>query len=247
MPQYFEIGSQLRDLLRGILGAEGPDGGRPYLQWGPRIDYEKLPDLYAPQEIKPFFPTPGGIDNLHLTSTDTFYVPGRGEITVEFKGYMRVARANPTSDDWNTNEVFVNMIDLRLRGESREIGPITVRLNPEFVSAGQVFPAGGEAEGPTPEPCRIAAAAIFELPMMGFTPSTERRGGLFNKEPILLMNDGIRALPPVEDPNGYAYLYKLPLYNRENPDGRPVAYINSLKYTVGNYVTREEAERFRNM
>jgi hypothetical protein len=245
MSEYIELGSQLRDLLRGLLGVMEPQKPR-YLQWGPRIDYSELPDLYAPQDVKPFFPTPGGIDNLHLSSTDTFYIPEKGEFTVDFKGYMRVARSNPTTNDWDTCEVFVNMLDLRLVGKSQELGEIKVSLNDDFVAAGQVFPTGEAAGTQAAAACRIAAPAVFDVPAMGFGRSADS-GGLFNKEPVLLMNDGIEALPPVEDPNGYAHIYKLPLFDRARPDARPIAYITSLKYTVGGYVTKKEAEHFRSL
>lgn len=248
MNERYELGRQLRDLLRGLLEVgEGALSGAAATSWGPRIDWSKLPDLYAPQAVKPFTATPAGIDNLHLSSVDTFYIPGKGEMTVKFRGYMRVARSQPTTDDWDTCEVFVNMIDLRLQGESRELGPMTVRLNPEFVAAGQVFPTEQPAGSRAAAACRIAAPAIFEVPQMGFSKSDGSQGGLFNKEPILLMNDGIEALPPVEDPNGMAHLYKLPLFDMARGDGRPVAYITSLKYTIGGYVTREEADRFRSI
>jgi len=202
-------------------------------EWGPRVNLKGLKDLYAPQTIKPFTATPGGIDNLALSSTDSFLIPGKGEMKVDFKGYFRVARENPTTNDWATADVFVNMIDLFLRGEAPGIGTISVGLNPQFVSAGQVLAGGGPTQG---SECRIAVAAQFEMPGMSV---------LLNKEPILLMNNSIKSLPPVEDPNGAAQIYNLPLYDSKNPNGRPVAYLRSLKYTVGNYITETEAKAFR--
>jgi len=246
MVEPFEFGNQLREFLRGVLALEGPERG-PYLPWGPRIDHEGLLDLYAPQEIKPFTAVPGGIDNLHLQATDTFSVPGRGEFTVEFKGYMRVARSHPTTDDWDTREVTLNLLDLKLHGESKEMGPITVRLNPEIVAAGQIFPSGAPVGTRAAAACRIAVAAVFELPTMGFTASPGTKGGLFNKEPIVLVTEGATSIPPVENPNGSAILFRLPLYHQANPRGKPVAYLNRLEYTIGDYVTREEAEELRRL
>ena len=156
-----------------------------------------------------------------------------GEFKVKFDGYFRVARENPTTEDWATAEVYVNMIDIFLRGNVPGIGQITVRTNPDVVSPGQVLAPGGPR---IPAKCRIGAAAIFDVPGM----ST-----LFNKEPILLMNNGIKSIPPVEDPNGVAHLSYLPLYDRTYPKGRPVAYLTSLKYPVGNYITRAQAKRIR--
>src|SRR5438876_1940936 len=54
-------------------------------EWGPRVNLKGLKDLYAPQTVKPFTATPGGIDNLALSSTDSFLIPGKGEMKVDFK------------------------------------------------------------------------------------------------------------------------------------------------------------------
>ena len=208
--------------------------------WGPVVDIRGLRDLYAPQEIKRFTPAPAGIDNLALSSTDTFIIPGRGAFEVDFEGYFRVARDNPTTDDWATCETYVNMIDIRLRGNSPAVGPIAVSINPEFVSAGQVLPAGAANQGAS---CRIAASVVFDLPQVQMSP--QRHLTLFNKEPVLLMNDAIESIPPVEDPNGEAHIYYLPFFDVTAPNGKPIAYLTSLRYTVGNYITEEEARAFR--
>jgi len=201
--------------------------------WGPRVDAGNLPDLYAPQKVLPFTPTPAGIDNLALSSIDTFVVPGVGTFEVNFSGYFRVAREASPADTWASYGPYVNMIDIRLRGSSSVLGTITVRLNPDIVSAGQVFPSGSDTQAAA---CRIASGVTFDANQIGT---------LFNKEPILLMNDGIDSVPPVEDPNGQAHIYRLPLYSMQDPEGKPKAYLTSLRYTVGNYVTFEEAEKFR--
>ena len=157
-----------------------------------------------------------------------------GEFAVDFKGYFQVARAHPTTRDWATADVHVNMTDIRLSGHDDNLGPINVRLNPEITSSGQTF-APGTPNGAAK--CRIATAVLFEAPDMGVA--------LFNKEPILLMNDAIESIPPVEDPNGAAHIYRLPLYDVSAPDDVPFAYLMRLNYTVGNYLPRDEAERIR--
>ncbi len=202
--------------------------------WGPRVQTQTLKNLYGPREIKEFTATPGGIDNLSLSATDVFFVPGKGEVKVDFKGYFRVARDNPTTKDWATANFFVNMTDIYLRGESPELGAITVGINPNAVSSGQVLAAGAAQRVAA---CRIAVGAQFKVAALNTT--------LFNKEPILLMNDGIKAVPPLEDPNGSAHIFNLPLYDVKNPQGHPVAYLRSIKYTVGNYITLNEAKAFR--
>lgn len=235
------IGKQLRELLEGLLhggGGYGGGGGGGFgrgtpsgEQWGRRIDVSSLSDLYAPQKVQKYQVPPAGIDNLSLSSVDTFEIPGRGEFKVEFNGFFRVARAEATSKEWATADVHVNMAELALRGNS-DLGEIEVSLNPNYVSAGQTF---GPGAAQRPAKCRIATAAQFRV--------GDRV--LFNKEPVLLMNDGIDSIPPVEDPNGVAHIYRLPLFDQKEPDGAPVGYLTSLRYTVGSYLKREEVEKLR--
>jgi hypothetical protein len=238
---YYEIGRQLRAVLSGFLqGAPAPSpggnggGGSSVVQWGPQIQLAGLPDLFHPQEVRAFTAPPGGIDNLHLSSVDKILIPGRGEFTIDFHGMMQIARDHPTTRDWATASVYVNMTDMALRGTHPDLGRITVTRNPKLVSPGQTF---GPGIASAPAACRIAAGVQFTASDMGMT--------LYNREPILLMNDAIESIPPVEDPNGAAHLYRLPLYDQSKPDGKPAAYLTSLRYTIGNYVTQAEASAFR--
>jgi hypothetical protein len=109
-----------------------------------------------------------------------------------------------------------------------------VRLNPDVVSFGQVFAAGGRFRAAA---CRIATGAMFTSTTMGLTA--------FNKEPILLMNNAINAVPPVEDPNGEAHIYRLPLFDVKDPEGNAVAYLTRLRYSVGSYITEEQLKSMR--
>lgn len=241
MSEIYGLGSQLREFLRGLLDVPEPKPKQPAvelashgIEWGPRVHLAGLQDLYAPHPIAPFTATPGGIDNLALHSTDMFTIPGRGEYTVDFRGYFRVARDNPTTNDWVTCEVLVNIVDLKLRGQHGDIGEINVSLNPDILSSGQIFPAAAPGQ---PKSCRIATAAVFDVPRLGIS--------VFNKEPILLMNEHVTSIPPVDDPNGHALIFKLPLYDRTNPSGKPVAYLTSLSYGADNYITEAEARSFQ--
>jgi hypothetical protein len=228
MAEMYGLGSQFREFLRGLLDA-------PELrQWGPRVNLTGLRDNYAPQRVEPYTVTPAGIDNLALHSTDAFIIPGRGEFTIDFRGYFRVARDNPTTNDWATSEILVNIVDLKLRGQHEGTGEITVSLNPDIVSTGQIFQTTGPREG---KACRIATAAVFDIPRLGVS--------VFNKEPILLMNKGIKSIPPVDDPSGHALLFNVPLFDRSNPGGRAIAYLSSLRYGADNYITEAEARSFQ--
>jgi len=203
--------------------------------YGPRVDLEKLDNLYSPQTVKPFTPPPPGIDNLGIVSKDTFYVPGKGEYDVEFKGYVRVARSKPSTDQWVDSEVYTNLIEMCMRGDSAELGPITVTLDPETLSTGQLRTPQADLHCDQPDKaCRMAVAAHFDLPKLGLT--------LFNKEPIELTIDNVKAIPPAGAPGNGQIYHVLPLYNLADPDGNPAAYLTRLKFAMGTYITEAEIQ-----
>jgi len=203
--------------------------------YGPRVDLKNLEDLFAPRSVEPFTPPPPGIDNLGITSTDTFFVPGKGEFKVDFKGYVRVARSAPTTDQWVDSEVYTNLIEMCMRGDSPEVGPIIGTLNPDVLSTGQLRTPHKDLQCEQPEKaCRMAVAATFEMPRVGLT--------LFNKEPIELTIDNVKAIPPAGNP-GEGRIYEiLPLFDRNNPDGAPAAYLTSLKFAMGTYITEAQLD-----
>ena len=205
------------------------------IAWGPRVDLRDLQNLYAPQTVNPYTPPPSGIDNLGIVSTDTFMVPGKGEFTIEFKGYVRVARSQPTTENWVDSEVYTNLIEMCMRGEAPEIGPIIVTLNPDILSTGMLRTPWADMNCNQPEKaCRMAVAAMFDLPQMGMT--------LFNKEPIELTIDHVQMIPPAGNP-GKGQIYQiLPLFDRTNPEGKPAAYLTSLNFAMGNYMTQAQME-----
>lgn len=208
----------------------------PKHAYGPQIDLSTLDNLYAPQTVQPYTPPVTGIDNLGITSTDTFVVAGIGELKIDFKGYVRVARSQPTTSDWNTSEVYTNLIEMCMRGEAPEIGPVVVTLNPDFLSTGQLStPFGDETLHQPAKACRMAVGAQFELPKLGKT--------LVNKEPIILTIDDVRAIPPAGNPGAGLIHRMLPLYDAANLDGPPAAYLTALKFAMGTYITEEEIQR----
>ena len=233
MSESYELGSQFREFLKGVLDEKerGPQYG---VKWGASVNLTGLKDNYKGTKVKPYTVPPGGIDNLALHSTDIFRIPGKGEFSVDFSGYFRVARDNPTTKDWSTFEILVNIIDLKMYGKHKDLGEIAVSLNPDVLSTGQLFPAGAPQ---APAKCRIATGVVFDIPQFGLS--------VFNKEPILLMNEHVTSVPPVDDPNGHALLFLLPLFDRANPSGKPVAHLTSLRYGADNYITESEAKSFR--
>jgi len=202
------------------------------VKYGPEIDLDGVPNLFSPQTVTPFTPPPTGIDNLGITSVDTFKVPGVGEFTVEFEGHVRVVRSGPTTEDWSTTEVYTNLIEMHMHGDSPELGPIDVTLNPECLSTGMIrTPFDAEAEQQPEKACRMAVGAVFALPKLGLT--------LFNKEPVLLTIDHVRSIPPAGNP-GMGRIYQmLPLYDVANADAEPVAYLTSLSFRMGTYLEKD--------
>lgn len=205
---------------------------------GVRLHSQELDNLFGPRHVEPFTPPPRGIDNLGISSKDTFHIPGKGDFTVDFKGYVRVARSVPTACDWVHAEVYTNLIEMRMLGYAPEIGQIIVGLNPEYLSTGQLrtpFECMGEQQ---PEKaCRMAVGALFEIPQLGIT--------LFNKEPIELTIDNVRAIPPAGNP-GVGRIYRmLPLFNVKQPDSGPVGYLTALNFAMGTYLTEAELAAWR--
>jgi hypothetical protein len=205
---------------------------------GVPIDFPKLDDLYGPRKVEPFTPPPTGIDNLGITSRDTFLIPSMGEMAVDFSGYVRVARSKPSCDDWNNAEVYTNLIEMRMVGKNDKIGEIVVTLNPEYLSTGQLRTPYEDLNKTQPEKaCRMAVGAIFNVPQLGKK--------FFNKEPIELTIDHVRAIPPSGNP-GVGRIYRsLPLYDMEDPDGPVAVYLTALDFVMGVYLTEQELNAMR--
>jgi len=209
--------------------------GEPKIKYGPQVKTEGVPNLFEPQTVTPFVPPPPGIDNLGITSTDTFKVPGVGEFTVDFTGYVRVVRSEPTSDDWTSSEVYTNLLEMHMEGESPELGPIQVRLNSDCLSTGMIRTPFADEQATQPaKACRMAVGAIFELPRLGLE--------LYNKEPVLLTIDDVCSIPPAGNPGKGQIYQMLPLYDVANPDAEPVAYLTSLSFQMGTYLSRAETQ-----
>lgn len=202
--------------------------------FGRPVPVDGVPNLYEGTPVVKWTPPEAGIDNLGLHSWDTFAIPGVGEFDVEFDGYVRVVRSEPTENEWADAEVYTNLIEMKMTGESEELGTITVTLNPTCLSAGQIRtpfdPYAGE--GPSAKACRMAVGCLFDMPKLGKT--------LFNREPVILTIDDVRSIPPAGAP-GKGQIYRmLPLHDLKNPDGDPVGYLTSLRFNMGGYLAPEK-------
>ena len=96
------------------------------------INHAVLQNLFSPQRVEMYTPPPTGIDNLGITSTDSFFIPKVGEFKVDFSGYVRVARSKPSASDWVNAEVYTNLIEMKMLGYSAETGDIIVTLNKDY-------------------------------------------------------------------------------------------------------------------
>jgi hypothetical protein len=204
------------------------------------IDHSVLQDLFSPRTVLPFTPPPTGIDNLGISSTDRFHIPKLGDFTVDFTGYVRVARSKPTASDWVNAEVYTNLIEMRMVGHGEKIGEIIVTLNPDYLSTGMLrTPFESMCEAQPDKACRMAVGAIFTVPKLGLT--------LYNKEPIELTIDQVKAIPPSGNP-GVGRIYRmLPLFHTEGSNGeRPTAFLTSLDFAMGSYLSEAELESLRN-
>ncbi|MDE3723221.1 MULTISPECIES: DUF6073 family protein [Nocardiopsis] len=200
---------------------------------GRPVETEGVPNLYEGSPVVKWKAPEPGIDNLGLHSWDTFAIPGVGEFDVEFDGYVRVVRSPATDEEWADAEVYTNLIEMHMTGVSEELGTITVTLNPEYLSAGQIRtpfdPYAGE--GPAAKACRMAVGCMFDIPKLGTR--------LFNREPVILTIDDVRSIPPAGAP-GKGQIYRmLPLYDVRTPWDEPTAYLTSLKFNMGGYLPPE--------
>jgi hypothetical protein len=205
------------------------------LAYGPEVSLSNCPNVYSAENLKEWTPPPSGIDNLGITSTDTFSVPGIGEASVDFKGWVRVARSTPTADAWDEAEVYTNLLEMRMVGESEKFGQIIVTLQPEILSTGMIRnPRTEEGHDTRAKACRMAVAAQFELPKLGLK--------LFNREPIELTIDNVKSIPPAGAPGKGQIYHVLPLFSHLDPNGKPAAYLTSLKFRMGGYLPKSELE-----
>jgi hypothetical protein len=205
---------------------------------GVPIDFPRLDNLYGPRHVEPFTPPPTGIDNLGISSRDTFFIPSMGELTVDFTGYVRVARSQPSCADWTNAEVYTNLIEMRMVGKNDKVGDVIVTLNPEYLSTGQLRTPFEDLNKSQPEKaCRMAVGAFFEVPRLGKT--------FFNKEPIELTIDNVKAIPPAGNP-GVGRIYRsLPLYDIDDPQGPVAVYLTALDFVMGTYLTEEQLGQLR--
>lgn len=187
-------------------------------------------------ELKPFKMPVGGEDLLEFIAWDTIEVPGVGEEDIELKGTYQIERQHPTSSDWNEAEIDIKMKKLDVKGVSEKFGRIEVSTNNDYQqSQGKVQKGTAYTEIPTggAKLCEMNNFAKFKLPDLGLT--------LFNKEPIELKHT-ITHVPPVGQGGGTGDV-RIPLFNVDDPNGEPIAYLKRVKTHIGDFCKGHSDER----
>ena len=208
---------------------------------GRPVTTDGIPERYTGSPgVKWAAPEPG-IDNLGLHSWDTLSIPGVGDFDLEVDGFVRVVRSKPTDTGWHEAEVYTNLIEMKMVAESAELGRVITTLSPDVLSAGQIRtpfdPYAGE--GPAAKACRMAVGCQFYVPRLNKT--------LFNREPVILTIDDVRSIPPAGAPGKGQISRMLPMFDIEDPDGNPVAYLTSLRFNMGGYLEPERVQEIRDL
>jgi len=163
----------------------------------------------------------GGVDNLHFTVWDTIEVPGVGTDTVELRGSYTIRRHEPTTRQWQTAEMDIEMVQMNVAGTSGVLGNVQVSLN--GTNVGHVF----ATETPTSEKdCQVAGSVQIHLQDLGLT--------VFNKERVPLSH-GITHIPPIGQ-GGSSPEVRIALYDVNHPDGAPVAFLRKVRTQIGGYI-----------
>jgi hypothetical protein len=155
-------------------------------------------------------PAPGQ-DYLQFTVWDTIEIPGVGTDTVELNGTYRIARLEPTTRDWQSAAMNIQLLDMDVHGASNVLGPVSVALNGNNV--GRVDPTNSDR---TAKKCVVEGKVKITLNKLGVT--------VFNKEPVPLSHY-ITHIPPIGQ-GGSSPDVRIPLYNIADPDGLPVASVS---------------------
>lgn len=189
-----------------------------------------MPSPKSLSELRLLTMPQGGTDRLNFITWDTIEVLGEGEDTIEFQGYYRIERADPTSADWHEASVDIFMRELSVTGYSEKFGRIHASVNYDIgkASGGQVR-AGTIYDSPldSPKLCQMYGYMKFELSDLGVT--------VFNKEPILLEHK-ITHIPPVGQGGGTRDRVAVNLYLDADPDGPPIAILRQVKTHIGAWL-----------
>ena len=165
-----------------------------------------------------------GTDHLYFEVNDTIEVPGVGEETVTLGGTYRIQRSQPSTNEWETANIDVKMLDLDVQGASKLFGRIQVHLNPTKDTVGKVKGTGSKTK---PKPCSFKAYIQMTL--------LDKNMVLVNKEPVALEHL-ITHIPPIGqgggNPEGTSYY----LYDVRNLDGPPVAVLKRIRTHIGPWV-----------
>jgi hypothetical protein len=180
-------------------------------------------------ELQLFTMPEGGVDSLNFITWDTIEVIGQGEEVIEFHGFYRIQRANPTSADWRDASIDITMLELNVDGVSPTFGRVHASVNHDIgkLSAGQVRPGTTYAAPDSPKLCQMEGYMQFDLQDLGMT--------VFNKD-VITLEHNITHVPPVGQGGGTKERVDIPLYSKSDPDGAPVAILHRVKTHIGAWL-----------
>ncbi|MFQ6092431.1 MAG: DUF6073 family protein [bacterium] len=172
------------------------------------------PPTGYPQAGTDAFPSSAGLQ---------VYFPGIGGAVVKLEGQTTVQRGEPTLTE-ELMTIDTEIIDINLTGSDPILGPITLALNPQYPSTGQITQLDPEEESPMENFFDVYVELYTEI------------GVLHNEDPIR-MRATIESIPPRAGVYEYVGEPHLPLYDGE---GIEMGYIVNVKH-----VTQPPRDRFQ--
>lgn len=179
-------------------------------------------DLDRTNAVNLFQIPAAGTDHLYFTLWDTIEIPNVGTDTVELRGTYKVRRSEATSRNWQSAEIDIDVIDMDVTGTSDILGRVSVTVN--GTNSGRVL-ASNSAKAL--KDCETDGKVQITLHSLGVT--------VFNKEGIPLSHR-ISHVPPIGQGGSSPDNIRVPLYDVNDPNGAPVAYLLKVNTQIGGYV-----------
>lgn len=204
MSDFYKFGGQLRELLKGFLQVDDRTFERAEL-----------------------FPVEIGIDEIHPLTTMDVHIFGKGTETIEFQPEnvtLKVKRGQPYSLRNGLMAIDTEMVELFMTGESKLLGPMTLRGGGQLAEDDTRRINGKIIEM---EPGnRFPAENYFDVLL-----EIETQHGVFmNKKPEHMVAY-ITDIPPNFAKTPYQSTTEINLYSKDNPDGAPVGAIINVSHS----------------
>lgn len=209
MSEFQRFGQQLRDVLLGLLAADGqrPSGDGRFTMSA--FQGDEFPNI--------------GEDEIHPRTTITVNIFGKGEETIVFPPEsvtLKIARSMPYIAVSGLASIETEMVELHMTGQSELLGPITLRGGTRLADrkiTGRIIESSPGR--------RFPADNFFDVLLEIET----QQGIFFNKKPEHMVAV-IEDIPPNFAKTPYRSTTEINLYSRANPDGPPVGAIVAVAH-----------------